>query len=243
MKNGFLSAKGEAVKNAGIIRCTSIQLNIRARYPQRIRLQYVKGHSGNVGNDGADAMANRGTLLPAVEDRDWDALEVKLTELEKSSVETNDVDPAPMEVEDIDNVETTDEEISSSDESLTTVAVTTSSTIKKPTADSTPSWISSSKSNIIPLLSAPQEEKMGVAAASSAQRSALPASSPPQSIPLESPAIVSSTGFETNRDKVSSKVINASICASEVNFDVGQLVFRSSSISYIPTGLCGLCIG
>ena len=242
MKNGFLSAKGEAVKNAGIIRCTSIQLNIRARYPQRIRLQYVKGHSGNVGNDGADAMANRGTLLPAVEDRDWDALEVKLTELEKSSVETNDVDPAPMEVEDIDDVETTDEEISSSDESLTTVAVTTSSTIK-PTADSTPSWISSSKSNIIPLLSAPQEEKMGVAAASSAQRSALPASSPPQSIPLESPAIVSSTGFETNRDKVSSKVINASICASEVNFDVGQLVFRSSSISYIPTGLCGLCIG
>ena len=242
MKNGFLSAKGEAVKNAGIIRCTSIQLNIRARYPQRIRLQYVKGHSGNVGNDGADAMANRGTLLPAVEDRDWDALEVKLTELEKSSVETNDVDPAPMEVEDIDNVETTDEEISSSDESLTTVAVTTSSTIK-PTADSTPSWISSSKSNIIPLLSAPQEEKMGVAAATSAQRSALPASSPPQSIPLESPAIVSSTGFETNRDKVSSKVINASICASEVNFDVGQLVFRSSSISYIPTGLCGLCIG
>ena len=242
MKNGFLSAKGEAVKNAGIIRCTSIQLNIRARYPQRIRLQYVKGHSGNVGNDGADAMANRGTLLPAVEDRDWDALEVKLTELEKSSVETNDVDPAPMEVEDIDDVETTDEEISSSDESLTTVAVTTSSTIK-PTADSTPSWISSSKSNIIPLLSAPQEEKMGVAAATSAQRSALPASSPPQSIPLESPAIVSSTGFETNRDKVSSKVINASICASEVNFDVGQLVFRSSSISYIPTGLCGLCIG
>lgn len=242
MKNGFLSAKGEAVKNAGIIRCTSIQLNIRARYPQRIRLQYVKGHSGNVGNDGADAMANRGTLLPAVEDRDWDALEVKLTELEKSSVETNDVDPAPMEVEDIDDVETTDEEISSSDESLTTVAVTTSSTIK-PTADSTPSWISSSKSNIIPLLSAPQEEKMGVAAASSAQRSALPASSPPQSIPLESPAMVSSTGFETNRDKVSSKVINASICASEVNFDVGQLVFRSSSISYIPTGLCGLCIG
>ena len=242
MKNGFLSAKGEAVKNAGIIRCTSIQLNIRARYPQRIRLQYVKGHSGNVGNDGADAMANRGTLLPAVEDRDWDALEVKLTELEKSSVETNDVDPAPMEVEDIDDVETTDEEISSSDESLTTVAVTTSSTIK-PTADSTPSWISSSKSNIIPLLSAPQEEKMGVAAASSAQRSTLPASSPPQSIPLESPAIVSSTAFETNRDKVSSKVINASICASEVNFDVGQLVFRSSSISYIPTGLCGLCIG
>ena len=247
-KNGFFSAKGEAVKNSGIIRCTSIQLNIRASYPQKIRLQYVKGHSGNVGNDGADAMANRGTLLPAVEERDWDALEMKLTEqLEKSSVEPNGVDPEPMEVEDIDDVEDIVDEIQSESsdfhehESHTTMAVTTSSPIK-PTPDLT-SWISSSTSNKIPLLSAPQEEKVGVAAASPAQRSVLPASARPQSIPLENPAIVSSTGFETNRDKVTSKVINASICASEVDFNVGQLVFRSSTISYIPTGLCGLCIG
>jgi hypothetical protein len=57
-------------------------------YPQKIRLQHVKGHSGDVGNDGADAMANIGTLLPVVEDRDWEALEMKLSEqLEKGSVE------------------------------------------------------------------------------------------------------------------------------------------------------------
>ena len=96
-KNGFFSAQGEPVKNAGIIRCTSIQLNIRASYPQEIRLQYAKGHSGDVGNDGADAMANMGTLLPAVEDRDWEALELKLLEqLEKTFV---GADPAPVEVD------------------------------------------------------------------------------------------------------------------------------------------------
>ena len=177
-KNGFLSAKGEAVKNS--VPCTSIQLNIRASYTQKIRLQYVKGHSGNVGNDGADAMANRGTLLPVVEESDWDALEMKLTEqLEKSSVDTNGVDPEPMEVEDIDDVEDIVDEIQSESsnfherESHTTVAVTTSSSIKS-TPDST-SWISSSISNKIPLLSATQE-KMGVTAASPAQRSVLPAS-------------------------------------------------------------------
>jgi len=150
-------------------------------------------------------MANRGTLLPAVEERDWDALEMKLKEMEKISVETNGVDPVPMEVEDIDDVENTVDEIQSDSESSdfhehesrTTVAVTTSSLIK-PTPDSTP--------NKIPLLSAPQEEKMEVAAASPAQSSTLPASARPQSTPFESPAIVSSTGSET-------------ICASEVNFD------------------------
>jgi len=180
-------------------------------------------------------MANIGTLLPAVEDRDWESLEMKLTEqLEKSSVATNGVDPVSMEVEDIDDVvENTVVENPSSKvqktlsdfqehESRTTMTVATSSPIK-PTPDSTaseaPSWTSSSStSNLLSLLSAPQE-KTGVAAASSAQCSALPESVQPQSIPLESPATVSSTGFETNRDKVSSKVINASISATEVDFD------------------------
>ena len=229
-KNGFRSAQGAAVKNAGIIRCTSIQLDIRASYPQKIRLQYVKGHSGDVGNDGADDMANRGTLLPALEDRDWEALEMELSELEKSSVETNGVKPVPLEVEDIDDVENTvDETLSSSDfhehESRTAMAVTTSLPIKPtsdPTASEDPSWNSSrSTSIVLPLLSAPREEKTGIAAGSPAQCFALPASARPQVIPLESPATVSSTDFEIDRDNVSSK---ASIHASEVNFDVGELL-------------------
>jgi len=180
-KNGFLSAQGEAVKNAGIIRCTSIQLNMRASYPQKIRLQHVKGHSGDAGNDGADAMANIGTLLPAVEDRDWEALEKILSEqLEKGSFETNGVD-----VQDIEDVvvEISDEVSSSSDfhehESPTAMAVTTSSPIN-PIPESTEAPLCTSS---------------------------------------ESPATVSSTELETNQDKVPSKVINASINASEVDFN------------------------
>lgn len=253
--NGFLSARGEAVKNAGIIRCTSIQLNIRASYPQKIRLQYVKGHSGDVGNDGADDMANRGTMLPTVEERDWEALEMKLSEqLEKGFVETNGVERVPMEVQDIDDVvevmEDTVVEIPSSKmrklssdfhEHNTSMAVATSSPFKHiadPIA-SEASWTSSRRtSNLLPLLSAPHE-KTGVAA----QLSALPASAQPQNMPLESPATASSTDFETIRDKVSLKVIYASICASEVNSDVGELVFRPPSLSHISTGLCRLYIG
>ena len=225
-KNGFLSAQGEAVKNAGIIRCTSIQLNIRASYPQKIRLQHVKGHSGDVGNDAADVMANRGTLLPAVKDRDWDALEVKLSEqLKKSSVKPNGVEL--VEVQDIDDVvENTVVEIPSSKmqkafsdfhehERRTTTAVATSSPFT-PTPDSTASETA--------------QEKTGGAAASLSQCFVLPASALPQNMPLESPATVSSTDFETIQDKVSLKV---AICVSEVDFDVCELVFRPSSISHI----------
>jgi hypothetical protein len=94
-------------------------------------------------------------------------------------------------------------------ENCTTMAVTTSSPIK-PTPDSTaseaPLWTSSgSTSDLLPLRSAAQEET-AVAAASLAQ----------------SPATVSSTDLETNQDKVSSM---ASICPSEVNFDVGEFFF------------------
>ena len=215
-KNGFRTGQGEAVKNAGIIRCTSIQLDIRARFQQKIRLQYVKGHSGNIGNDGADAMANKGALLPPVEELDWEAIESKLLKLlEQSSVETSDVEPVPTEVHDIDDVVgNTAVEIrsskmrrSSSDfheqESGTTMAVAN----LKPTPYST---------NLLPE-SAPHDEMMGVAR--------------PQVMLLESPATVSQTDFETIRDKkISLKVICAlppfvPVKHEEVNFDVGELVF------------------
>lgn len=41
----------------------------------QVELDYVKGHAGHEGNEGADALANQGCLLPEMPDRDWKALE------------------------------------------------------------------------------------------------------------------------------------------------------------------------
>ena len=225
--NGFRNAQGETVKNAGIIRCASIQLDIRARYPQRIRLQYVKGHSGDIGNDGADAMANGGTLLPAVKERDWAALERKLSEqLEQGSVETSDIEPLPLEVQDADDMENIEEEIPSSKmrkmssgfhhehKGPRAMGVAASSPLKP-------------SSNLLPASSAPQVEKMGSAAVSPAKCSPVPASARPQSIPLDSAALSKSKAdIESIRNKkISVKVIYAlppfvPVKQEEVNFDV-----------------------
>lgn len=42
--------------------------------------EYVKGHSGDVGNDGADEMANIGAMQIGVPERDWEALTKALIE-------------------------------------------------------------------------------------------------------------------------------------------------------------------
>ncbi|KAJ2918384.1 hypothetical protein MD484_g2007, partial [Candolleomyces efflorescens] len=69
--SGWKSAKNEPVKNVGIIRLIDAHLDRRARLGQPVLLSYVKGHSGDIGNDGADAQANLGATLPPVPERDW----------------------------------------------------------------------------------------------------------------------------------------------------------------------------
>ncbi|TFK46597.1 ribonuclease H-like protein [Heliocybe sulcata] len=61
------------VRNKPLIQYLAALLDARAR-AGKVRLRYVKGHSGFEGNEGADALAVAGTGLPAVEERDWDAL-------------------------------------------------------------------------------------------------------------------------------------------------------------------------
>ena len=216
--NGFRNAQGEAVKNAGIIRCISIQLDIRARYGQKIRLQYIKGHSGDIGNDGADAMANRGTLLPAVKERDWEALEMELSEqLERSSVETRGIEPIPVEVEDTGDESTAVKMPSpklqktssgiSEHKGRTTMALAASSPFKSASySTATVRTSSGSTSNPLPGPSAPPDEKNAVVALP-AQSSVIPVPAQPQNTPLESSATVC---LENIRDKkVSLKVICA----------------------------------
>jgi ribonuclease HI len=73
-----VNSSKELVKNVGVIRYISALLDLRAKSGQKVRLQYVKGHSGNTGNDGADAQANQGTTQPPRGELDWAAMEKEL---------------------------------------------------------------------------------------------------------------------------------------------------------------------
>ncbi|KAI0958123.1 hypothetical protein AcW1_006296 [Taiwanofungus camphoratus] len=72
---GFKSASGQPVKNAALIRYLSALLDERGRQGQKVHLQYVRGHVGEEGNEGADRLANMGALRPEAPERDWEALE------------------------------------------------------------------------------------------------------------------------------------------------------------------------
>ncbi|KAH9486418.1 Ribonuclease H1 [Psilocybe cubensis] len=76
--NNWKSSTGSDVKNAGIIRCISAHLDLRGKMGQKVVLEYVKGHSGDIGNDGADFMANQGAVKPRVDERPWEAIEKQL---------------------------------------------------------------------------------------------------------------------------------------------------------------------
>lgn len=66
------------MKNVELIRYISAQLEVRGLRGQDVRLAYVKGHSGDTGNDGADLQANIGATKPLAPERDWAALEAEL---------------------------------------------------------------------------------------------------------------------------------------------------------------------
>jgi len=102
LKNNFRTASGEPVKNASLIRYISAHLDARALRGQKVRLQYVQGHVGIEGNEGADAEANRGTTLPPVDERDWSSLEKDLRKRIETETRnrTYPSEIAPIEVED-----------------------------------------------------------------------------------------------------------------------------------------------
>ncbi|KAH9970637.1 ribonuclease H-like domain-containing protein [Lactifluus volemus] len=74
----FVTSKGTLVKNVELIKYMDALLSMRSRTGQQVRLEHVRGHAGEVGNEGADALAVCGTQLPDVEEPDWEALRVTL---------------------------------------------------------------------------------------------------------------------------------------------------------------------
>ncbi|KAI0245979.1 ribonuclease H-like domain-containing protein [Lactifluus subvellereus] len=77
-RNNFTTSKGAPVKNVELIMYMDALLSMRGRSGQQVLLEHVRGHAGEVGNEGADALAVRGATLPRVEERDWDALRFAL---------------------------------------------------------------------------------------------------------------------------------------------------------------------
>ncbi|KZT40281.1 RnaseH-domain-containing protein [Sistotremastrum suecicum HHB10207 ss-3] len=70
-RNGYRTSNGGPVKNIAVILFLENLLNARCLNGQRVQLQYIKGHAGHAGNEGADALATQGTYLPTLPDRDW----------------------------------------------------------------------------------------------------------------------------------------------------------------------------
>jgi len=73
-KNGWKTAGGKPVVNKELINYVLALLETRHRSGQPVQLEYVKGHSGDVGNDGADGLAVAGCNLPETPERDWGGL-------------------------------------------------------------------------------------------------------------------------------------------------------------------------
>jgi ribonuclease HI len=79
-RHNYTTSMGAPVKNLKLIMYMDALLAARGRSGQQVRLEYVRGHAGEIGNEGADALAVRGTKLQEVEEPDWDALRLRLNE-------------------------------------------------------------------------------------------------------------------------------------------------------------------
>ena len=71
IKRNWRSSAGAPVKNVDLVMYLSTLLDLRARSGQKIILEHVRGHRGEEGNEGADALAVAGAACSEVQDRDW----------------------------------------------------------------------------------------------------------------------------------------------------------------------------
>lgn len=78
VKNGWRTAQGKPVMNRPLIEYLVALRQYRTARGHVIKFKHVKGHSGIIGNECADALANQGTYLPEEPEMDWDAKRVNL---------------------------------------------------------------------------------------------------------------------------------------------------------------------
>ncbi|KAH9957145.1 ribonuclease H-like domain-containing protein [Russula dissimulans] len=88
-RSNFITSQGTPVKNVKLIMYMDALFAVRERSGQDVRLKHVRGHAGEVGNEGADALAVHGVKLPEIDEPDWDALRLQL-ERKPVSVESAD---------------------------------------------------------------------------------------------------------------------------------------------------------
>lgn len=74
LRSNFRTSKGDPVANKPVIQYLSALMSLRHTRRHPIALEYVKGHAGIEGNEGADQLANLGVGMEEVEERNWDAL-------------------------------------------------------------------------------------------------------------------------------------------------------------------------
>ncbi|KAG8879368.1 hypothetical protein FRB97_009670 [Tulasnella sp. 331] len=79
---GWKGTNGEPIKNKRVIQHLT---NILDDRPGKVVLQYVKGHAGIEGNEGADKLAGAGKFEPPINERRWPTLRKKSAEAAISS--------------------------------------------------------------------------------------------------------------------------------------------------------------
>lgn len=82
-RHNFRTSQGTRVKNSELVMYADALISMREQAGQRVLFQYVPGHAGEVGNEGADALAVRGSKLREVHTRNWGELKLQLEEATK----------------------------------------------------------------------------------------------------------------------------------------------------------------
>ncbi|KAJ7116838.1 ribonuclease H-like domain-containing protein [Mycena crocata] len=140
VKNGWKNASNQPVKNAAIIKYLSAHLDARARRGQKVRLQYVKAHNGEEGNEGADAQANLGCYCEVEEEKDWGRLEADFRRKVEAELRASPEKPVPvpLEVEDQDDLALRAQEGPAKIRKLEAASATTGSTSNPTTQSAIP---------------------------------------------------------------------------------------------------------